>query len=142
MVNAQRVAALRFADPRVHALFSAQALFAFLPRGFSHRDLRERLAALPGLAPGTLAAGRVTYDLRRLRLHGLIVRTPDTQRYRPTEEGLRSALFCSRVYLRVLRPGLTEVLAPIPPADPTLRSAFATLTTAIDQFLEDAQCAA
>jgi hypothetical protein len=142
VVNTQRVAALRFADPRVHALFSALALFAFLPRGFTHRDLRERLAALLGLAPGTLPAGRVTYDLRRLRLHGLIVRTPGTQRYRPTEAGLRSALFCSRVYLRVLRPGLTQLLAPIPPADPTLRSAFDTLTAAIDQFLEDARCAA
>jgi hypothetical protein len=142
VVNEQRVAALRFADPRVHALFSALALFAFLPRGFTHRDLRERLAALLGLAPGTLSAGRVTYDLRRLRLHGLIVRTPGTQRYRPTEAGLRSALFCSRVYLRVLRPGLTQVLAPLPPADPALRSAFDSLTTAIDQFLEDAYRAA
>jgi len=142
VVNAQRVAALRFADLRVQALFSALTRFAFLPRGFSHRDLRDHLAPLLGLAPGALPAGRVTYDLRRLRLHGLIMRTPGTQRYRPTEAGLRCALFCSRVYLRVLRPGLTAVLAPLPPADHTIRPAFDTLTAAIDQFLEDAHCAA
>jgi hypothetical protein len=142
VVNHQRVAALRFGEPRVQALRSAVVLFAFVPRGFTHRQLRARLAALLGLDPGALSPGRVTYDLRRLRLHGLIVRTPGTQRYHPTDQGLRSALFCSRVYLRVLRPGLTQVLAPLPPADPALRSAFDSLTTAIDQFLEDAYRAA
>ncbi len=142
VVNEQRVAALRFADPRVQALFSALALFAFLPRGFTHGELREHLAALLSVAPGALPAGRVTYDLRRLRLHGLIVRTPGTRRYRPTEAGLRSALFFSRVYVRVIRPGLAAVLAPTPPTGSTLRPAFDTLTAAIDQFLEDAHCAA
>lgn len=142
VVNHQRVAALRFGDPRVQTLLSAIVLFAFVPRGFTHHQLRERLTALLGLDSGALPAGRVTYDLRRLRLHGLIVRTPGTQRYHPTDQGLRVALFCSRVYLRVLRPGLAQVLAPTPPADPALRPAFDTLTTAIDQFLEDAHCAA
>jgi hypothetical protein len=142
VVNHQRVAALRFGDPRVQALLSALVLFACVPRGFTHRQLRDWLAALQGLDPAALPPGRVTYDLRRLRLHGLIVRLPGTQRYHPTDAGLRTALFCSRVYLRVLRPGLAQVLAPTPPADPALRSAFDSLTTAIDQFLAEAQCAA
>jgi hypothetical protein len=142
VVNHRRVAALRFGEPRVQALLSAIGLFAFVPRGFTHRQVRDQLAALLGLDPGALSPGRVTYDRRRLRLHGLIVRTPGTQRYHPTDQGLRRALFCNRVYLRVLRPGLTQVLAPPPPADPTLRAAFDTLTPAIDQFLEEAQCAA
>jgi hypothetical protein len=142
VVNHQRVAALRFGDPRVQALLSAIVLFACVPRGFTQRQFRERVVALLGLDPATLTSGRVTYDLRRLRLHGLIVRTPGTQRYQPTDEGLRTALFCSRVYLRVLRPGLAEILAPTPPADLALRPAFDSLTAAIDQFLEEAQCAA
>ena len=142
VVNHQRVAALRFGDPRVQALLSAIVLFAFVPRGFTHREVRDRLAALLGMDPSALSPGRVTYDLRQLRLHGLIVRTPGTQRYRPTDEGLRLALFCNRVYLRVIRPGLAQVLAPTPPADPALRPAFDALTAAIDQFLEDAACAA
>lgn len=142
VVNRQRVAALRFGDPRVQALLSVIVLFAFVPRGFTHREVRDRLAALLGLDPGALSPGRVTYDLRRLRMHGLIARTPGTQRYRPTDQGLRVALFCSRVYLRVLRPGLAQVLAPTPPADPVLRPAFDSLTAAIDQFLAEAPCAA
>jgi hypothetical protein len=142
VVKEQRVAALRFGDPRVQALLRAIVLFAWVPRGFTHRQVRDRLAALLGLAPGAVSAGRVTYDLRRLRLHGLIERLPGTQRYQPTDEGLRRALFCSRVYLRVLRPGLAQVLAPTPPADPALRPAFDALTLSIDQFLEEAHCAA
>jgi hypothetical protein len=142
VVNHQRVAALRFGEPRVQALLRAIVLFAFVPRGFTHRQLRDRLAALLDLDPSALSPGRVTYDLRRLRLHGLIARTPGTQRSRPTDEGLRVALFCGRVYLRVLRPGLAQALAPTPPADPALRPAFDSLITAIDQFLADAQCAA
>ena len=142
IVDRQRVAALRLTDPRVQTLFSLLACFAFLPRGFTHRDLRARLAALLGAAPGTLPPGRVTYDLRRLRLHGLIARLPGTQRYRPTDEGLRIALFCSRLHLRALRPGLTDLLAPAPPADSALRPAFDALSSALDQFLEDAHCAA
>jgi len=142
VINRQRVAALRFGDPRVQALLSAIVLFAFVPRGFTQRQFRERVAALRGLDSGALTPGRATYDLRRLRLHGLIVRTPGTQRYHPTEQGLRTALFCGRVYLRVLRPGLAQALAPTPPADPALRPAFDALIAAIDHFLEDATCAA
>jgi hypothetical protein len=142
VVQGQRVAALRLTDARVQALFSLLALFAFLPRGFTHRDLRERLTLLLGGAPGTLPPGRVTYDLRRLRLHGRIAREGGTQRYRPTSEGLCVALFCSRLYVRALRPGLTALLAPTGPADGALRPAFDAAITAIDQFLEDAHCAA
>jgi hypothetical protein len=35
----------------------------------------------------------MSYELRRLRLHGLIERLPKTHRSRLTDEGLRVALF-------------------------------------------------
>ena len=54
----------------------------------------------------------MTYDLRRLRLHGLIERQPNTQRYRLTTFGLKTALFYSRTYQRLLRPGLSELHDP------------------------------
>jgi hypothetical protein len=37
-------------------------------------DLRTHLAGLLGTDPAAWPAGRATYDLRRLRLHGLITR--------------------------------------------------------------------
>ena len=54
----------------------------------------------------------MSYDLRRLRLHGIIERIPGTHRYRLTEAGLKTALFYARVYQRVLRPGLSLLQDP------------------------------
>jgi hypothetical protein len=131
-VGGQRAAALPFADPRVQALFGALVLFCLLPRGFSNRDLRERLAPLLGLDPSAITPGRMTYDLRRLRLHGLIERIPRTHRYRPTDEGLRTALFFTRTHARLFRPGLSHVLAPAPLGAARPPTPFVKLEEAIE----------
>lgn len=70
-VSAQRASRLRFADPRVHALLQALILFRQLPAGFRAADLRAHLAALSGSDPAAITQGAITYQLRRLRLHGL-----------------------------------------------------------------------
>ncbi len=44
--------------------------------------------------------GQMTYDLRRLRLHGLIDRVPHTHRYQVTNDGLRNAMILTRVHDR------------------------------------------
>ena len=56
--------------------------------------------------------GRRNYDLRRLRLRGLIERIAGTRRYRLTADGLRAALVFHRTDARVLRPSLAAALAP------------------------------
>jgi hypothetical protein len=89
----QRVSALRFGDPRVHALFGALCRFSHLPDGFRHRDLRPLVAGLLGRELTTYSAGALTYDLRRLRLHRVIERVARTQRYRLTPNGIRAAFF-------------------------------------------------
>ena len=106
----QRASGLRFADPRVHALLHALILFRQLPQGFRATDLRQHLAALSGCNPGTISQAALTYQLRRLRLHGLIERLPKSFRYRVTDFGLRVALFFTRAYNRLLRPGLATAL--------------------------------
>ncbi|HME73019.1 MAG TPA: hypothetical protein VKM54_24585 [Myxococcota bacterium] len=53
-IEGQRAPGLRFADPRVQTLFLALLLFRLRPCGFTHRELREQLAPLLGLAPGQL----------------------------------------------------------------------------------------
>ena len=87
VVDGQRAPALRFGDPRVLALLGALLVFRLLPRGFSNRDLREHVAPLLGMAPEEFSAGQMTYDLRRLRLHGLIGRVPGSHRYQLTDFG-------------------------------------------------------
>ena len=71
-VNGQRTSALRTTDLRVLALWHVLVLFRLLPCGFSNRDLRDQLAALTGQLSTAITPGRMTYDLRRLRLHGMI----------------------------------------------------------------------
>jgi hypothetical protein len=105
-VDGQRAAALRFADPVVQAVFSALIGFRLVPDGWRQQDLRAPLAALLGLPPAGVSASRMTYQLRRLRLHGLIERVPRTHRYHVTAHGLRIGLFFTRAHARLFRPGL------------------------------------
>jgi len=141
-VNGQRASALRFTDPRVLALWTALVLFRLLPSGFAHRDLREQVAALTGQRPESITPGRMTYDLRRLRLHGFIERTPRTHRYQVTEFGLRASLFFTRVHARLLRPGLSEAMPNAPPLDSVLQRCFQRLQAEINRRVEQAQLAA
>ena len=62
----------------------------------------------------TLSAGQLTYDLRRLRAHGLITRRAGTHRYRVTDTGLNHALFLTRAHQRLLRTGLARLTDPVP----------------------------
>ncbi len=133
-VRGQRVPALRFGDPRVQALLSTLVVFRLLPEGFSNRDIRKHLAPLLGLPPSELTSGKVGYDLRRLRLHGMIERIPKTHRYRPTPLGFRAALFFTRAYARMLRPGLASIAPTAVASDRRLRAAFECVENAIDAW--------
>ena len=80
-----RVPGLRLGQARAHALLAALLVFRLLPHGFANRDLRTATAQLRGLQPDQLSAGQMTYDLRRLRLHGLIERISHSHRDRLTD---------------------------------------------------------
>ena len=83
-----RIAGLRLGDRRAHALLQALLMFRLLPSGFLNRDLRALLAELLGVA--TITAGQMSYDLRRLRAHGLITRIPRSHRTVPKPADTRS----------------------------------------------------
>ncbi len=138
-VQGQRASALRYADPCVLALFSALLVFRLLPRGFANHELREHLAPLLGQDPSALTQGRMTYQLRRLRLHRLIVRRPGSHRYEVTSRGLRVALFFTRSYARVLRPGLAELSEMPGRPDSQLRRAADQFEAAMDQYMARAK---
>ena len=109
----QRAPGLRFGDPRVMALLASIASFEHVIGGLTNRGLRQHMTDL--YDPG-YTAGRATYDLRRLRLKGLIERVPGTHTYRVTPKGRRIATFFTRLAARVVVPILTELdAAPRPP---------------------------
>lgn len=138
-LKGQRAPALRFAEPRVQALMHLLVLFVLYPCGFRNREVREQFCSLLGVDPNQWSPGKITYDLRRLRLHGLIHRPPGSYCYQVTEEGLRTAMFYTRVYTRILRPGLADLSTGT--AHPLSR-AFTTLNKAINQYCDQAKLAA
>ena len=141
-VGQQRVSALRFGDRNVQALWHSLVLFDLLPTGFSNGQLRLRLAPLLGIHPDELAPGKMTYQLRRLRLHGLIERIVHTHRYRLTSFGIRVALFFTRTYDHLLRPGFGAILPTLSPPTGPLRRSFDRIDQEISAFIQQANMAA
>lgn len=137
-----RTAAMPFTSPRVQALLSALCAFRLLPNGFTNRDLRNCLAPLLGLLPEDMTSRQITYDLRRLRIHGLIQRIPHSFRYQVTDAGLRQSLFLTRLVQRMMIPGLAVLSDPGPPVPSRLRTAARAYETAIDDLARQARIAA
>ena len=135
-----RVAGLRLGDPRVHALLAALCVFRLLPRGFANRDLRPVMAQLLGVPAESITPGKMTYDLRRLRQHGLIERIPHTFRYQVTGTGIAHALFLTRLHDRFLRTGLAALDGPANSGP--LAAAARAYTRAIDDLARQAGLAA
>ena len=136
-VDGQHAAALPFGQERVQALLLVLVMFCLLPVGFRNRQLRPLLAQLLGIAESQLSPGRMSYDLRRLRLHGIIARIPKSQRYRLTDFGLKTALFYSRMYQRLLRPGLSQLCDLKTTGSAPLHQAFAKLQRTLDAYAEE-----
>src|ERR1700681_4644200 len=144
-VNDQRAAALRFAGPRVQALLHVLLLFLLVQGTFTHKDLREHLAPLLGKTPSQLTPGRITYDLRRLRLHGLIERIPKTHRYRITAKGLRTAIFYTRhtrLYHRSLRTGLALISPGLASPQLPMAKSIRAAETAVNNWYQNEKIAA
>jgi hypothetical protein len=141
--DGHRIAGLRLGDRRAHALLQALLIFRLLPGGFLNRDLRALLSDLLGRHPhDAITAGQMTYDLRRLRAHGLITRIPGSHRYRITDTGLHHAMLLTHVHTRVLQPGLAQLLDPAPPRPARLRSAARAYQDALEQLTGEAELAA
>ncbi|MFZ1575032.1 MAG: hypothetical protein WAT36_07335 [Chromatiaceae bacterium] len=142
VVGGQRAPGLHVDDPRVLALFTARCLFPTLPEGFRHAGMRAWMAQAWGLPLATSSPGRMTYDRRRLRLHGLIARIPHSHRYRGTAPGLRVALFFTKVHRRTLRPGLSQLFDGCPKApNRPIASAMGRLQQALADLFEQAKLA-
>lgn len=140
--DGNRIAGLRLGDRRAHALLQALLVFGLIPNGFLNRDLRGLLAGLLGKHPHEITAGQVSYDLRRLRAHGLITRLPKTHRYRITDTGLHHAMLITHLHTRLLQPGLAQLTDPDPPAPSTLRTAARNYQRTLDQLTQEAGFAA
>ena len=123
----RRATAMRFGDSRVQALAGALCVTLGAVTGITNRSLRALMTGLLGVPYGMTQA---SYDLARLRRNGLIIRRPHTNTYDLTADGLRFAIFYTKVHDRVLTPLFA---ADQPQAPPELRAALHTLDQHIDQ---------
>ncbi len=131
----QRTGALRFGDQRAMALAGALCHVLGAVTGFTNKSLR-------GLVAGHLgqdySPSKMSYDLRRLRLHGLIARLPHSNTYVLTSDGIRVATFYTKLQNRLLRPLLE---ADKPPAKTDIRRALNTLDSAVNEYIHNARLA-
>ena len=88
--DGRRAPALRFGEPRVMALAGALSLTLFGACGITNKSLRALTARL---LDTPYSPSQMTYDLRRLRLNGLIRRIAHTHTYVLTPDGQRLAIF-------------------------------------------------
>lgn len=130
----QRTGAMRFGDPRAMALAGALCCVIHAVTGFTNKSLRGLVA---GLLDAGYSTNQMSYDLRRLRLHGLIERIPGTNTYRMTPEGIRAAVFYTKLRARLLGPLLDA--GHQPPAPVELRRALTTIDRTLDSYLNNAR---
>jgi hypothetical protein len=133
-----RAPGLKFGQPRVMALFLALTLFQHLIDGFHNRELRRHVADLLGVDESGYTASQMTYDLRRLRLKGLIFRPPRSNRYFVTPYGWKMARLFARLDAHVFRPGIAtftggDAVLPFP-----LRSALERVDAQLDELIHHA----
>jgi predicted MarR family transcription regulator len=113
----------------------AGALSVLLNRtvGFTHRSLRAQVSCLLGRA---YTASQTSYDLTRLRRKGLIQRLPRSNTYLLTSDGVRFALFYTKVHDRLLVPLLA---ADTPPAPSPLREALQVVDQSVGDYARQAR---
>ncbi len=115
------------------ALVGALCIALNAVAGFTNRSLRAQVA---GLLATTYTSAQMTYDLRRLRRKGLIRRQPRSNTYLLTQDGIRVAIFYTKVYNRLLRPLLAADHAP---SAPELRQALHVIDTHVVTSIDRAR---
>jgi predicted MarR family transcription regulator len=115
------------------ALAGALCVLVHTVVGFTNRSLCAQVRSLLG---GPYTSTQTTYDLRRLRLKGLIRRLDGQNRYVLTPEGVRVAAFYTKVHRRLLEPLLE---ADKPPAPIELRRALRTIDTSVEDYVAKAR---
>jgi len=131
--DGRRTPALRFGDPRVMALAGALCNTLLAASAITNKSLR---ALMSGLLAAPYTSGQMTYDLRRLRLAGLIRRIEHTNRYALTPDGTAMAVFYTKLHNRLLRPLMA---ARQPQAPPPLRDALRVIDHHVDDYITRAR---
>ena len=131
--DGRRAPGLRFGDPRVMALAGALASTLCAVTGITNKSLR---ALMTGLLGAPYSMNQASYDLARLSRNALITRIPHRNLYALTPDGLRFAIFYTKVHNRLLRPLMA---GDQPQAPPPLRAALRVIDGEVTRRLAAAR---
>ena len=122
------------------ALFAGLSRFLPALNGFCNAELRETVQTLLGLSPDEYTASQMSYDLRRLRLKGLITRLEGRHRYILTTYRRRVAYLMTKLQQRIFdtASAALETTAGLPSK---LARAFRQLDTEVANLVAEAQLA-
>jgi hypothetical protein len=129
--DGQRASALRFADPRTMAVLEVLACHAYIPKEIGNSSLCGAVAQRLEGVLDSYSSAQMTYDLRRLRLKGLIERIGNSHRYRLTVLGMKVVTFFTKLYHRLFAPGLAALLP-----DQTFPSDLANALNQVAEILQ------
>lgn len=98
--DGQRASAFCFGNIRTKAVMGALILMCHLPMGFTNKSLREHVSNL--MPPEKCyQSSQMSYDLRRLKLKGIVEKIKGTNRYQLTEQGFKNAFFLTKLDRRI-----------------------------------------
>ena len=120
------------------ALFAALCRFAPGLNGFRHAEVREIVTTLLGLAPDAYSPSQMSYDLRRLRLKGLIARIAGTHSYLLTTYGRKVVYLMTKLQHRIFNVA-SAALDTNTPLPSQLAHAFRQLDNELDNLVVKAQ---
>ena len=125
------------------ALFAALCTVVPIADGITQRSLRPLVAGFLGAGADAYSSAPMSYDLRRLRLKGALIKLQGQNRYVLTPQGRRWALFFTKSYARIFRPAFqmmepTEKYCHRTP----LIKIFNDLDRAVDDLVQSAKLAA
>src|ERR1039457_472432 len=101
-------------------------------------QLRQSVLEQCGLKEKDYSLNQIRYDLRKIRLHGLIERIPHTPAYRFTQRGQKLALLLNQLRKRIYGPIAFGILRHRPNKNHMPDSGFERAYHKIDQAFDEA----
>jgi hypothetical protein len=110
--GAQRLAGVNLENRRMQAVSEAVLALASAPRGFTSRDLSQRVRQQQGRKLPAYSPRKAAYDLRKLRGKSLVRRIRGTRRYRVSRPGIQTLAGLYILREKVIKPVISGTARP------------------------------
>ena len=121
-VGASRMAGLNVTQPRIRAAMQAAVALSTHPHGFTASEHAQQVRTIMDVEEGEYHSRHASYDLKKLRGHGLVVRIPGSRRYEVPRDGVAKMAAFMVLRDKVLMPLLSSATNPKADALPPNRS--------------------